>query len=57
MVSDGAIPFRDNVDEAKRHGVRFIAEAGGSTRSDDVANACQEHGIALTRTGIRLFRH
>jgi phosphoribosylaminoimidazolecarboxamide formyltransferase / IMP cyclohydrolase len=57
MVSDGAIPFRDNVDRAKRHGVRFIAEPGGSIRSDDVANACQEHDIALTRTRIRLFRH
>jgi phosphoribosylaminoimidazolecarboxamide formyltransferase/IMP cyclohydrolase len=37
MVSDGAIPFRDNIDEARRHGVRFIAEPGGSLRSEEVA--------------------
>ncbi|MDX6294845.1 MAG: phosphoribosylaminoimidazolecarboxamide formyltransferase / cyclohydrolase [Kribbellaceae bacterium] len=57
LVSDGAIPFRDNIDEAHRHGVRYIAEPGGSLRSHEVAAACREFGIALTQTGIRLFRH
>lgn len=57
MVSDGAIPFRDNIEVARCHGVRFLAEPGGSIRSDDVAQACQEHDIALARTGVRLFRH
>lgn len=56
-VSDGALPFRDNVDEAARHGVRVIAEPGGSLRSPDVANACREHGITLLDTGGRLFHH
>lgn len=57
FVSDGAIPFRDNIDHAHRHGVRSIAEPGGSVRSRDVLAACQQHSVALTRTGIRLFRH
>jgi phosphoribosylaminoimidazolecarboxamide formyltransferase / IMP cyclohydrolase len=57
FVSDGMIPFRDNVDEAARHGVAWIAEPGGSIRSDEVAEACREHGITLVRTGLRLFQH
>ncbi len=57
FVSDGAIPFRDNVDHARRHGVRYLAEPGGSVRSEEVARACAEHGITLTRTGVRQFHH
>ena len=57
FASDGALPFRDNVDHARRHGVRHIAEPGGSTRSGEVADACREHGIALAHTGLRLFHH
>jgi phosphoribosylaminoimidazolecarboxamide formyltransferase / IMP cyclohydrolase len=57
FVSDGALPFRDNVDTAAAHGVRYIAEPGGSIRSDDVLRACEEHDITLIRTGVRLFHH
>jgi phosphoribosylaminoimidazolecarboxamide formyltransferase/IMP cyclohydrolase len=57
LVSDGAIPFRDNIDEARRHGVQYVAEPGGSLRSQEVAEACGEHGIALAQTDTRLFRH
>lgn len=57
FASDGALPFRDNVDHARRHGVRYIAEPGGSIRSQEVENACREHRIALARTGLRLFHH
>jgi phosphoribosylaminoimidazolecarboxamide formyltransferase/IMP cyclohydrolase len=57
LVSDGFLPFRDNVDHAARIGVRHIVEPGGSTRSDEVAQACAELGITLTRTGLRLFHH
>ncbi|MFD2078087.1 phosphoribosylaminoimidazolecarboxamide formyltransferase / IMP cyclohydrolase [Actinopolymorpha cephalotaxi] len=55
--SDAMVNFRDNVDEAARHGVRWFAEPGGSIRDDEVARACHEHGISLVRTGVRLFRH
>jgi phosphoribosylaminoimidazolecarboxamide formyltransferase/IMP cyclohydrolase len=57
FVSDGALPFTDNVEQARRHGVRYIAEPGGSIRSDDVRAACHRLGITLIHTGIRLFRH
>ena len=57
FASDGFLPFRDNVDQAARHGVVAIAEPGGSVRSDDILAACQEHGITLVRTGLRLFHH
>ena len=57
LVSDGFLPFRDNVDHAHRVGVSHIVEPGGSTRSDEVQTACDELGITLTRTGLRLFCH
>ncbi|MFB7948101.1 phosphoribosylaminoimidazolecarboxamide formyltransferase [Kitasatospora phosalacinea] len=57
FVSDGCLPFRDNVDHARRHGVTAIAEPGGSVRSAEVEAACAEHGIALVHTGLRLFHH
>ena len=57
LASDGFIPFRDNIDHAARHGVRFIAQPGGSTRDEDIVTACNEHGIALVHTGLRLFHH
>ena len=57
MASDGYIPFRDNIDRAACHGVRYIAEPGGSARNVDVEAACEEHGILHVATGVRLFRH
>ena len=57
MVSDGFLPFRDNVDHARKHGVRFIAQPGGSARDAEVEQACREHGIAMAHTGVRLFHH
>jgi phosphoribosylaminoimidazolecarboxamide formyltransferase/IMP cyclohydrolase len=57
FASDGALPFPDNVEHARRHGVRYLAEPGGSIRSGEVEDACRAHGITLVRTGIRLFHH
>ncbi|MFD1537453.1 phosphoribosylaminoimidazolecarboxamide formyltransferase [Nonomuraea guangzhouensis] len=57
FASDGYLPFRDNIDHAHRHGVTYIAEPGGSIRSDEVADACREHGITLAHTSLRLFHH
>lgn len=57
FASDGALPFEDNVEHAARYGVRWIAEPGGSIRSDRVARACERQGMTLVRTGLRLFRH
>ena len=57
LVSDGFIPFRDNIEHAQKHGVRFIAQPGGSTRDDEIEAACREYGIALVHTKLRLFHH
>ena len=57
MVSDGALPFVDNIEEAHRYGVAHVAEPGGSIRSDEVADACVAHDITWSPTGVRLFRH
>ena len=57
LVSDGFIPFRDNVDHAQKHGVAFIAQPGGSARDDEVVTACEEYGIAMAHTDLRLFHH
>ena len=57
LASDAFLPFRDNVDHAARHGVRYIAQPGGSNRDDEVLAACREYGIAMVHTGLRLFHH
>ena len=57
LISDGFIPFRDNIEHAQRHGVRFIAQPGGSTRDDDIESACREYGISMVHTKLRLFHH
>jgi len=57
LVSDGFIPFRDNIDHAAKHGVKFIAEPGGSSRDADIVGACTEYGITLVQTNLRLFHH
>jgi phosphoribosylaminoimidazolecarboxamide formyltransferase/IMP cyclohydrolase len=57
LVSDGFIPFRDNIEHAQRHGVSFIAQPGGSTRDGEIEAACREYGIALVHTKLRLFHH
>jgi AICAR transformylase/IMP cyclohydrolase PurH len=57
LVSDGFIPFRDNIDHAQRHGVKFIAQPGGSTRDAEIEQACRDYGIAMVHTHIRAFHH
>ncbi len=57
LVADGFIPFRDNIDHASRHGVRYIAQPGGSARDAEIEAACREYGISLVHTGLRLFHH
>ncbi len=57
LVSDGYLPFRDNVEHAAEYGVTAIVEPGGSARTSDVAASAQEHGIVHVRTGLRLFHH
>jgi phosphoribosylaminoimidazolecarboxamide formyltransferase / IMP cyclohydrolase len=57
LASDAFFPFRDNVDEAARAGVRAVVQPGGSLRDADSIAACDEHGLAMLFTGVRHFRH
>lgn len=57
LASDAFFPFSDNIERAHRSGVRYIAQPGGSVRDEDVIKACDEHGIVMAFTGIRLFHH
>ncbi len=55
--SDAFFPFDDNIERARRSGVTFIAEPGGSIRDDVVIDTCNKHGIVMAFTGMRLFHH
>ncbi|CAD5224285.1 unnamed protein product [Bursaphelenchus xylophilus] len=57
VSSDAFFPFRDNIDCAKHFGVKYVASPGGSTRDEDIIKACNEHGMVLIHTGLRLFHH
>ena len=57
LGSDAFFPFGDNIERARRSGVRYIAQPGGSIRDDNVIDACDKYGIAMAFTGIRLFHH
>jgi len=57
LSSDAFFPFRDNIDRAKESGVSYIASPGGSTNDEVVFQACNEHGITLIHTNLRLFHH
>ena len=57
LGSDAFFPFGDNIDRAKRSGVSFIAQPGGSIRDDNVIESCNKYGIAMAFTGMRLFHH
>ncbi|HUV05026.1 MAG TPA: phosphoribosylaminoimidazolecarboxamide formyltransferase [Armatimonadota bacterium] len=57
LGSDAYFPFRDSIDRAAQTGVKYIAEAGGSARDDDVIAAANEYGMVVVFTGVRLFHH
>ncbi len=55
--SDAFFPFSDNIERAKKSGVSYIAEPGGSIRDDIVIECCDKYGIVMAFTGMRLFHH
>ena len=57
LGSDAFFPFGDNIDRAYKSGVKYIAEPGGSVRDDNVIETCNQYGMAMAFTGIRLFHH
>ena len=57
LGSDAFFPFSDSIERAKKSGVSYIAEPGGSIRDDAVIEACNKYGMIMTFTGMRLFHH
>ncbi len=57
LGSDAFFPFGDNIERARRSGVRYIAQPGGSVRDDNVIETCNKYGMVMAFTGLRLFHH
>ncbi|MDO5567977.1 MAG: phosphoribosylaminoimidazolecarboxamide formyltransferase [Eubacteriales bacterium] len=55
--SDAFFPFGDNIERARKSGVTYVAEPGGSIRDDHVIETCDKYGMVLAFTGMRLFHH
>ena len=57
LSSDAFIPFRDTIDRAYQSGVKYIVQPGGSLRDEDVIQDCNDYGMVMTFSGVRLFHH
>lgn len=57
LSSDAFFPFRDSIDHAAKYGVTNVIQPGGSVADDDVIAACDEYGMNMAFSGIRLFHH
>ncbi|MGD0780851.1 MAG: phosphoribosylaminoimidazolecarboxamide formyltransferase [Dehalococcoidales bacterium] len=57
LSSDGMIPFRDTIDRAYESGVAYVVQPGGSIRDEDVIKACNDYGMVMAFSGVRLFHH
>ena len=57
LGSDAFFPFGDNIERAKRSGVQYVAQPGGSIRDDNVIDTCNKYNMTMSFTGIRLFHH
>ena len=57
LGSDAFFPFGDNIDRASKSGVKYVAQPGGSVRDDQVIETCNQYGMVMAFTGIRLFHH
>ena len=57
LGSDAFFPFGDNIERAKKSGVSYVAEPGGSVRDDVVIDTANKYGMVIAFTGMRLFHH
>ena len=57
LGSDAFFPFGDNIERARRSGVQYVAQPGGSIRDDHVKETCDKYHMVMAFTGIRLFHH
>ncbi len=57
LGSDAFFPFRDSIDRAALSGVKYVLQPGGSARDEEVIRACDEYGMIMVFSGVRLFHH
>ena len=57
LGSDAFFPFGDNIERAKKSGVTYVAQPGGSVRDDNVIETCNKYDMVMAFTGMRLFHH
>lgn len=57
LSSDAFFPFRDSIDRAARSGVKYILQAGGALRDQDLVEAANRYGMMMMLSGVRLFHH
>ncbi len=57
LASDAFFPFSDNIERARKSGVSYVAEPGGSIRDGQVIDCCDKYGMVMAFTGMRLFHH
>lgn len=57
LGSDAFFPFRDSIDRAQQSGVSYVVQPGGSIRDEGVVEACDQYGMVMVLTGMRLFHH
>ena len=57
LGSDAFFPFPDSIERARRSGVRYVAQPGGSIRDDLVIEKCDDYDMVMAFTGMRLFHH
>eukprot|EP00571_Detonula_confervacea_P013562 CAMPEP_0172310390 /NCGR_PEP_ID=MMETSP1058-20130122/11456_1 /TAXON_ID=83371 /ORGANISM="Detonula confervacea, Strain CCMP 353" /LENGTH=616 /DNA_ID=CAMNT_0013023191 /DNA_START=46 /DNA_END=1896 /DNA_ORIENTATION=- len=57
ISSDAFFPFRDSIDHASKVGVSYVAQPGGSVQDPQVTQCCDDYGMKMSMTGVRLFHH
>lgn len=57
LSSDAYFPFRDSIDRASKSGVSYVLQPGGSVNDEEVISACDEYGMVMAFSGVRLFHH
>ncbi|MFQ6100748.1 MAG: phosphoribosylaminoimidazolecarboxamide formyltransferase [Anaerolineae bacterium] len=57
LASDAFFPFRDSIERAKQSGVQYVVQPGGALRDDTIVEACDEYGMVMAFSGVRLFHH
>ena len=57
LASDGFFPFRDNIDECYKYGVKYIIQPGGSIQDINIIDTCNQYGMVMVNTNNRMFYH